>query len=261
MATLGGYPLRRLIRNCSLSALAAAVTGLSYKQLKKKPGKISKIFAYSFAAGGTGLLLGGSYGWYRKNPGMFRSGLSGGVNFFLLTGCYLGIRESILINGGLKFETDTNKVFVYQTSAVSGAITGFVAGVFWWSSLAPILSNTVIFCTVAAAGQFGIDKLKVWKQNKAIQRHYPELIKLEWSVMNEEEKEKVRKKEQGLIPWIFELIQERPYSGKLTLKLRALEEEFLALSEEENELKTELNIPITEDTKDVDTNVELLKPR
>ncbi len=40
--------------------------------------------------GATGVILGSCYGLVKKSPNMYVKGVTGGLNFFLITGCYVG---------------------------------------------------------------------------------------------------------------------------------------------------------------------------
>lgn len=237
----GGYPPRLFIKNCFLSGLIGATSALSYKQLKKNPEKLKQVVKHSVLAGGTGILFGSCFGFFRnpKAQNLVISGLKGGCNFFLISSCYLGSREALIISESMPFSIRDSS---YQESVASGAITGLIVGTFWWSNVYRIVSTSMGFCAAAATGQFSVELYSKWKMKQAIKRHFPELEELEWLVLDENEKQRIIKNRQGWISWIFEVLQDKPYSAKLNIKTKDLKQELESLEEEESRLNEKLGI-------------------
>eukprot|EP00112_Aurelia_sp_Birch-Aquarium-sp1_P002511 Seg1278.11 transcript_id=Seg1278.11/GoldUCD/mRNA.D3Y31 product="hypothetical protein" protein_id=Seg1278.11/GoldUCD/D3Y31 len=260
MATVGGYPFRKLLRNCYLSALAGASAGISYRYLKHHPQKMKRILIYSSIAGSTGLGLGMGYGFLRKGRPIFRTSIIGAASFFCMSGAYLGIKDAITLSEVVKREIGVGKNVKFVETSSTGAITGLIIGSFWWKHPVNILITSASFCTVAAIGQFTADKMDRWRLQQSITLKYPELAELEWKVLNLEEQQRLREKNQGYISWVFERLNDRPYIGKLKMRHEKALDDLIQLEDEERTLLTKLNLEndsatIEEPTRMIQANV------
>jgi len=234
---LNGQPLTRLAKNVFWAVAVGAGGSILVNTVRRDSERAKKILCYTAVSGLTGLSVGCTYAAIKKQS-LLTYSFSTGASFFTISGMFFVIRDNLLVSrkahecrraldqiqGNPTLTSRQEAMSSMQASALSGGATGMLLSCAVWRGAGVLFLNMLQGVSIAAVGQWSVDKCRIWILEESIKYHYPELVA------------NAKRNEESWEKWMIRKLSGRSYGSHLKEKLRSYEIQLELLEEEEAKL-------------------------
>lgn len=234
---LNGQPLAKFARNVILAAAVGTGGSVLVNTVRRDPERTKKILCYTAVSGLAGVSVGCTYAAIKKQN-LLTYSFSTGASFFTISGMFFVIRDNLLLSskahdlrrtvdqmqGNPTLATRREAMSGMQASALSGGTVGMLLSCAIWRGFGVVFLNVVQGILIGSAGQWSVDKCRIWILEETIKYHYPELVA------------NAKQNEESWENWVVRKLSGRSYGSRLNEKLRSYEVQLQILEDEEAKL-------------------------
>ncbi|XP_048579825.1 uncharacterized protein LOC5521120 isoform X2 [Nematostella vectensis] len=231
--------------------LAGGTSSVFINTWRRDGERAKRLLGYTAVSGLCGVAIGYTVAAAKRHSPYYHALYVGG-NYFAISGTFLVFRDSILStfgSGGKQLFLDQSqdtRVHVLLAkepmpqmfaSAAAGGSTGLLFSLFFWKGVLPTVLHSAqgiglaVFADAIfpSTGQFVYDKFRIWRLEKTIEYHYPELTGNTKPADVDAETMHWTKRLQNFLGG-------KSYSSRLNDEIRSTEIQLELLEEEECEL-------------------------